>query len=192
MQGKLVRRPSPAMVVACAALLVALGGTGIAAVSALPARSVGTPQLKNSSVTHSKLADNSITAVKVKNGSLVQADFKSGQLPAGPKGASGPQGPAGVIGDVFLHSNTVTVPGSAEGNGSYFTRQVSVNCSSNEKGVTGGTFWSGAADDKEQVTVYSRPIYDSVSKRVIGWEARGGNDTSVNRVFTAYVICAGS
>ena len=34
-------RPSPAMVVACIALLVALGGTSIAAVSALAPNSVG-------------------------------------------------------------------------------------------------------------------------------------------------------
>ena len=183
MHGILRRRPTPAMVVACTALLVALVGTSIAAVSALPARSVGTAQLKN----------NAVTASKVKNGSLVRADFRSGQLPAGPKGPSGPSGPAGpagVIGDVFVHSNSVAVTGSTEGNGSYFTRQVSVSCSSNEKGVTGGTFWGGAADDKEQVTVYSRPVYDSVSKRITGWEARGGNDTATNRVFTVYVVCA--
>ncbi len=158
--------------------------------SALPARSVGTKQLKNKAVTNAKLANGAVTAAKVKKGTLLKINFKAGQLPAGPKGAAGPQGPAGVIGDVVLHSDSVTVPGSAEGNGSYFTRQVSANCGSNEKGITGGTFWSGAADDKEQVTVYSRPLYDSVSKRVTGWEARGGNDTVPNRVFTVYVVCA--
>jgi hypothetical protein len=190
MHALLRRRPSPAMVVASIALLVALGGTSIAAVSALPARSVGTKQLKNKAVTNAKLANGAVTAAKVKKGTLLKINFRAGQLPAGPKGATGPQGPAGVIGDVVLHSDSVTVPGSAEGNGSYFTRQVSANCGSNEKGITGGTFWSGAADDKEQVTVYSRPLYDSVSKRVTGWEARGGNDTVPNRVFTVYVVCA--
>ena len=40
---KILRRlPSPAMVVACAALTVALGGTGYAAIK-LPRNSVGTP-----------------------------------------------------------------------------------------------------------------------------------------------------
>ena len=38
-------RPSPAMLVACAALVVALGGTSYA-VTQLPKNSVGTPQLK--------------------------------------------------------------------------------------------------------------------------------------------------
>ena len=84
-----IRRPSPAMVVACLALAVALGGTGIAAVNALPRNSVGTAQLQN----------NAVTSAKVLNGSLVPADFKRGQLPAGPPGAPGPAGPQGVKGD---------------------------------------------------------------------------------------------
>lgn len=44
MQRRRYLRPSPAMVVACLALLVALSGTSIAAVSALPPNSVGTVQ----------------------------------------------------------------------------------------------------------------------------------------------------
>jgi hypothetical protein len=45
-----IRRPSPAMVVSFVALLVAFGGTGYAAL-ALPAKSVGTKQLKKRAVT---------------------------------------------------------------------------------------------------------------------------------------------
>jgi hypothetical protein len=89
------RRPSPAMVVASLALLVALGGTGVAAVNALvPKNSVGTAQLKNGAV----------TAAKVKAGSLLASNFKAGQLtggaagPAGPAGPSGATGPAGAAG----------------------------------------------------------------------------------------------
>ena len=73
MHALLRRRPSPAMVVASVALLVALGGTSIAAVSALPARSVGTKQLKDKAVTKAKLASNAVTAAKVKNGTLLKA-----------------------------------------------------------------------------------------------------------------------
>ena len=67
-------RPTPATVIACAALFVALGGTGYA-VTRLPA--------------------NSVTTVQVKNGSLLARDFKKGQLPRGPIGPAGPAGPAG-------------------------------------------------------------------------------------------------
>jgi hypothetical protein len=49
------RLPSPALVVACLALAVALGGMGYAAAT-LPRGSVGTAQLKNASVTPAKVA----------------------------------------------------------------------------------------------------------------------------------------
>jgi hypothetical protein len=81
-------RPSPALVVACIALLVSLTGTAVATVSQLPRLSVGTPQLKN----------NAVNSKKVKNGSLLRADFKAGQIPAGARGPAGPAGPAGPQG----------------------------------------------------------------------------------------------
>ena len=98
-----VFRPSPAMVVAMLALLVAAAGTGYAATS-LPANSVGPAQLQS----------NAVTSPKVKNHSLLKIDFANGQIPAGPrgprgfpgapgppgapgaKGATGPAGPAGT------------------------------------------------------------------------------------------------
>ena len=68
-------RPSPAMVVACAALFVSLSGVGYAAI-VLPANSVGTKHLKR----------NAVTSVKVKQHSLLRSDFKRGQVPPGPRG----------------------------------------------------------------------------------------------------------
>ena len=82
-------RPSPATVIASLALLAALTGTSVAAVSiVLPRNSVGTPQLKNDAV----------TSKKVKNASLLSADFKTGQIPTGPAGATGAAGAAGAAG----------------------------------------------------------------------------------------------
>src|SRR5262245_2693422 len=69
MRGILRRRPSPAMVVACLALLVALGGTSYAA-SQLPANSVGTKQLKKGAVTAVKVRDNSLTGRDIKESTL--------------------------------------------------------------------------------------------------------------------------
>lgn len=88
--------PSPAMAVACLALLVALGGVGYAAVK-LPANSVGTAQLRKDAV----------TGLKVKDGTLLAVDFKRGQVvgktgaagASGPKGDTGPQGDPGPKGD---------------------------------------------------------------------------------------------
>jgi hypothetical protein len=81
-------RPSPAMVVACAALFVSLSGVGYAAI-ALPANSVGTKHLKR----------NAVTSAKVKRHSLLKSDFKRGQLPRGPQGIQGVQGIQGPKGD---------------------------------------------------------------------------------------------
>ena len=193
MRGKL-RRPSPAMIIACLALLVALSGTGIAAVNALPRNSVGNAQLRNSSV----------TSIKVKNGSLLRADFRAGQIPSGPPGpqgpagpagptgpagATGPAGPAGAVGQITLHEASVSVPGGTEGNGSYDSRDLEVNCASDEKGVSGGTNWDGDSDATELVTEFGRALYDSTNKKITGWKARGGNDTAIAHTFHVYVYC---
>jgi hypothetical protein len=85
------------MLVACAALVVALGGVSYAA-TALPKNSVGTAQLRQRAVTGAKLKRNAVTSAKVKNGSLLAADFKAGQLPAGPQGPKGDTGPRGETG----------------------------------------------------------------------------------------------
>jgi hypothetical protein len=87
MRRILRHRPSPALVVACLALTVALGGTSYAAVT-LPRSSVGTAQLKR----------NAVTSVKVKNRSLLAIDFKRGQLPRGARGATGATGATGTTG----------------------------------------------------------------------------------------------
>src|SRR5215204_866519 len=62
-------RPSPAMVVACIALSVALGGTGYAAIK-LPKNSVGTKQLKKNAVTSPKVKANALTGADIKESSL--------------------------------------------------------------------------------------------------------------------------
>ncbi len=62
--------PSPALVVAACALLVALGGTAYA-VSELPKHSVGAAQLQK----------NAVRSKAVKNHTLRAKDFREGQLP---------------------------------------------------------------------------------------------------------------
>src|SRR5438067_13845016 len=95
--------PSPALVVACLALVVALGGAGYAAV---------------------RLPANSVTTVQVKDFSLLSRDFKRGQLPAGPPGPAGPAGPAGAgakwalvgpTGSIIAQSGGITARHAGDG-----------------------------------------------------------------------------
>ena len=78
---------SYANVVGTLALFIALGGVSYAAVK-LPARSVGTKELKTGAV----------TSAKVRNGSLRRADFKPGQLRGGASGIAGADGADGLPG----------------------------------------------------------------------------------------------
>lgn len=183
------------MIVACLALAASLGGTGIAAVNALvPRNSVGTLQLQN----------NAVTSAKVKNASLTRADLATGVLTPGPQGAQGPPGPAGpqgvkgdkgdkgasgAIGDVIEHSASVSVPGGTQGDGTYETRSIQINCSSDEKAITGGTNWDGEGDTVELNTVLSTPVFDSAGKRISGWRGRGGNDSGAAKTFQVFVEC---
>jgi hypothetical protein len=71
--------PSPAMIVACVALFVALGGTSYAAIK-LPANSVGTKQIKSSAVTNAKVKAATLTGAKIKDATLTGAKVQDGSL----------------------------------------------------------------------------------------------------------------
>ena len=77
---KILRRlPSPAMVVACIALAVALGGTSYAAIK-LPRNSVGSSQLQTNAVVASKLNARSVGPQKLQNNAVTARTVKDGQL----------------------------------------------------------------------------------------------------------------
>jgi hypothetical protein len=85
------RRPSPAMVVACVALLFALAPASYATVSRLvPRSSIGTAELKS----------NAVTSEKVRDFSLRAWDFRKTDLPRGERAAraAGTPGSAGRAG----------------------------------------------------------------------------------------------
>src|SRR6188768_396830 len=81
-------RPSPAMVVACIALTVALGGTSVAAINALPKNSVGAKQLKKNAVTNPKIKANAVNGAKVANNSITGADVNEASLGTVPSATS--------------------------------------------------------------------------------------------------------
>ena len=92
------------MVVACIALIVALGGTSYAALK-LPRNSVGNRQLK----------PNAVTSAKVRNGALTSKDFRRSSLPRGPRGPQGPKGDSapGAVPRVAYASRDPFKPGGS-------------------------------------------------------------------------------
>jgi hypothetical protein len=162
-----LRRPSPALVIACVALMAALAPASYATVSQiLPQQSVGTSQLK----------PNAVTSNKVRDFSLRKWDFKKSDLP-------------GLVGDMTLRQSSITVPaGPVAGNGLYVTRVIQVKCQPGERAISGGTSWSTDNDGEELTTVYSRPLIEN--GKPVGWRARGGSDIGEDRAFTVEVLCA--
>ena len=193
---KLVRRPSPAMVVACIALLVALGGTSVAAVSQLGRNSVGPAQLQFGAVTNPKIRNNAVTAAKVRNRSLLRVDFAPGQLPAGPTGPQGPPGPGGpngaagppgVIGAITVRTNAASVVDGAM-DGVWNSSRVTRNCDGNERAISAGTSWGDDGADLRLVTQELEPLLNA-QNQVIGFVGVGGNDTGESSTFTVHVLC---
>ena len=196
-------RPSPAMVIACIALGIALTGTSVAAVTALAPNSVGSAQIKpnavtaakikNANVTGAKIARNAVTGAKVLNRSLTAADFVASSLPKGPAGPTGatgpagPAGPAGTIGPITVRQGGVVVPGGAAENSAYNTASVTVNCNPGEKAISAGTGWSDDAANRELWTQRMTPII--TNNAVTGYRGTGGNDSGNSSTFTLYVLC---
>jgi hypothetical protein len=191
---KLLRRPSPAMIVACIALLVALGGTSVAAVNQLARNSVGPRQLQFGAVTNPKIRNNAVTSAKVRNRSLLRADFAPGQLPAGatgpqgpagPAGPAGAAGPAGVIGAITVRSQSIPITDSGIGFGK---GRIASPCSGNERAISGGTSWSDENPAYELVTSELRPVANPQGQ-VTGFSAVGINDSGQTSTFTVYALC---
>jgi hypothetical protein len=196
---KLLRRPSPAMIVACIALLVALGGTSVAAVSQLARNSVGTPQLRTGAVTNPKLRNNAVNSAKVAPRSLLRSDFAAGQLPAGPvgpqgpagpagaAGPAGPAGPAGAIGAITVRSQGVAVADAADDD-VFSSNEVTAECSGSERAISGGTNWSDSNPTLELFTGRLFPVLNA-SNQVIGFRGSGMNDSGQSSTFTVYALC---
>jgi hypothetical protein len=174
MRQRLAKVPSPAMVLASIALILALGGTSIAAVSQLPRRSVGTAQLKTNAVTTAKIRNNDVRSADVRNGTLLRVDFRAGQIPAGP---AGPQGPPGVSAreQVNAESPLNSTP----------SKNVSVTCPTGKKVLGGGVELSGPGRNRVSATE-NQPLGDN------GWEGEAFEvvSTPASWKVVVHAICA--
>jgi hypothetical protein len=71
-----LRRPSPALVIACIALFVSLGGVGYAAARG----SIGSREIRNNSIRSRDVRNNGLSGRDIANASLGGADIKNGRL----------------------------------------------------------------------------------------------------------------
>ncbi|NLT07674.1 MAG: hypothetical protein GXY03_15400 [Solirubrobacterales bacterium] len=71
-----IKRPSPALVVACLALFVALGGVGYAAAT------INGKNIKNGTIAGKKLKNGAVTTKKLKNGAVAGAKLRNGTVSA--------------------------------------------------------------------------------------------------------------
>jgi hypothetical protein len=159
------------MLVACLALVVALGGTSYAALVNVPLNSVGTAQLKA----------NAVVSSKVKDGSLLATDFKAGQLPAGPPGQKGETGDPGPPG---LSGYQIVMGRSVQTNSTY--NSVSMDCPPGKKAIGGGGGTGGGIvpGDGPYITD-SFPSVDGT-----GWLVQTARGTSGYSSLVGFVICA--
>jgi hypothetical protein len=177
MRGRL--RPSPAMVVAFIALFAAIGGSSYA-VTRLPARSVGSKQLKN----------NAVTGAKVKNRSLTAADIKMSSLTGVPSAASAANaahsGAAGQLDHVVYATQPGAVPAApppdAQGNQPTVTGGTSAPCPPGTFAIGGGV---GVDDNLNTSVVDSFPEPGGHA-----WTARVDNsDPGAAHAFTVVAVC---
>jgi hypothetical protein len=179
MKGFARFRPSPALVVACIGLGIALGGTAFATVLQVPRNSVGTPQLRNGAATTAKIRNSAVTSAKVRNRSLLRVDFAPDQLPVGPTGPQGPAGPAGPAGVSGVERVEVTTTTN-----SVSPKSSQMPCPSGKRLVGGGARLNGGG---QQVALQSSfPDSDNIF-RATGREVVG---TVATWSLTVFAICA--
>jgi hypothetical protein len=193
MRLRVPRRPSPALLVACVALVAALAGSAAATVTALPDGSVGTvqladdavisPKIRNGAVTALDIANSTITGADVRDRSLTHADFKPGSLPPGPRGETGAQGPQGPKGSPGTSGRQVVKADSALSSAS--SKSVTAACPAGKKALGGGVEVSGDGRDRVSVT-------GSVPAGDAGWQARAVEllSTSAPWQLHVYAVCA--
>jgi hypothetical protein len=206
-------RPTPAFVLAIVALMVALGGSAVAAglvpnsvkskhiangqvkKQDLAASSVRGDKVLDSSLTGVDLQDGSVGAADVQDGSLESTDVKDGSLTGADvqddslTGADIQEGTLGLMSNQVRYVSNTT---ANQPNGVGAT--ISVNCPANEKAIGGGAAWllpgTNSPTALEAPITASMPIPATAGVNdATGWTAAGRNLTTVDRQLRVYAIC---
>jgi len=168
--------PSPALVVACLALLVALGGTGYAAIK-LPANSVGTKQLKRGAVTGVKVKSNTLTGTQINESRLGRVPSATSATTAATAttATSATSATSAPVSRLDYASAVVAVPAG----GSTVTRGT-VNCPTGLNAIGGGV---------KLADPFNGNIADTNPVGKTGWEGTAYSAGTAQNM-TVYVICA--
>jgi Collagen triple helix repeat (20 copies) len=116
-------RPSPALVVSCLALAIALGGTSYAAM-VLPRNSVGTAQIRKGAVTLVKIKPSTRRILKGAKGARGAEGPRGPQGPQGPQGSQGQQGPKGEQGTPGTSVFSSSIPSGQTVTGAWGGRYI--------------------------------------------------------------------
>jgi hypothetical protein len=171
----MVRRPSPALVVACTALVVALGGTGYAATQ-LPPDSVGRVQIREGAVGSAQLRDGAIRAQDMSAGSVASKQVQDHSVRARDL-ASGVIPPRSTTA-VRQSGGEAVAPGAVGA--------ASVGCAAGERMQGGGGGFAGPPTTNDKV-VDTLPVgLDGPAPR---WRVSLFNGGTEPRTPVAYVIC---
>jgi hypothetical protein len=169
-------RANYANVTATLALFVALGG-GAYAATALPARSVGSKQLKKNAVVRAKIKKNAVNGSKVADGSLRGADIKETSLAPVPSADNATHATSAAALDKLTYKTAAGTapPGGGAGAGATAT------CDAGQHVVGGGV----RVDDPATANVIDS--YPDAANTAWSGRAYAG-PTPVN--FTVFAVCA--
>lgn len=197
------RRPSPALVVSCVALFVALSGSAVA----LQGRNtVASNDIIKGAVKRSDVAIGAINSGRVANRTLRPIDFAPGTLLQGPQGEQGPPGPPGPPGGggggtpgpdsitsdelapitAIFSGSPVTVAGTANDNTWTGTNsQDSVACPAGSQLITGYLEWTTFAFNDELAVAEVRLLDPAGTGTVL---VRGIHDEA-SESYRAVALC---
>jgi hypothetical protein len=173
-------RLSPSMVVAFIALVLALGGASYAAVK-LPARSVGSKELKRSAVAKINIRSNAVDGSKVVNESLTGRDINESSL-AGVASALNSNHAAAAAGlDAVAYRSAAGTVGPAGPGPTTTIGGAAAACDVGQVVVGGGVKVDAPS---------AMAVHDSHPEGARVWSASVGNDDEASaHGFTVFAIC---
>lgn len=167
-----------ANVTATLALFLALGG-GAYAATALPARSVGSRELKKDAVTRVKIKSNAVDGSKLLDGSVTGTDIREATLGPVPTAANATHANAAAVLDRIAYRSTTSTVGA--GNGLLAVATATATCDAGQHAISGAV----RVDDAQNAFI----IDGFPDNAGTAWTVRVGNGGPVASGFTVVAIC---